>query len=89
MYRVLICTLAVILPIISAHAAWAGKYTLVLITFTVAGNNASTPTTTVISTFTKLTDCTEAANDTRLLQIPNVGFSQNMLQVVVICAPSS
>lgn len=73
MYKVITGFLFFAVFTMPVHAAWSGRYALVLITFTQSGSTApSSPSTLHLSTFTNLNECKDAANDILLLQIPNV-----------------
>jgi hypothetical protein len=78
------------------HAAWSGKYTLLLVLYTATSDQSAAPTvsTRSLGMFDSgpesLNDCTNAAQtQTSLFAIPGLQDGRNNLRATLICVPTN
>ncbi len=78
------------------HAAWSGKYTLLLVLYTENSNQSAAPVvaTRSLGVFDSgsesLADCTNAAQTkTSLFSIPGLQDGRNNLRATLICVPTN
>jgi hypothetical protein len=93
------CATAILLILAGAtplHAAWSGKYTLLLVLYTANSDQSAAPTlsTRSLGVFDSgpesLNDCTNAAQtQTSMFSIPGLQDGRNNLRATLICVPTN